>query len=141
MNKKVSICLVIILIILIGTVIGYRVYMDSNEVASNETNNSQVEETTSPNSTQTNSVDVNDYYAEEDLTVVQTGEETNINLWHEGNIPTTTNYTQNNGNYFDDPDFMPCIKISCPITITTSCSKSMWCSFEYMSFYFCSSFF
>lgn len=107
MNKKVSICLVIILIILIGTVIGYRVYMDSNEVASNETNNSQVEETTSPNSTQTNSVDVNDYYAEEDLTVVQTGEETNINLWHEGNIPTTTNYTQNNGNYFDDPDFMP----------------------------------
>ena len=84
-----------------------QIYTNNNALANNEKNNSQNEETISENSTQTNSVDVNDYYAEEDLTVVQTGEERNINLWHEGNIPTTTNYTRNNGNYFDDPDFMP----------------------------------
>lgn len=28
-------------------------------------------------------------------------------LWSEGNMPATTNYTVNNGNYFDDPDFRP----------------------------------
>lgn len=28
-------------------------------------------------------------------------------LWQEGNMPTETNYTVNNGNYQDDPDFRP----------------------------------
>ena len=28
-------------------------------------------------------------------------------LWEEGNAPATTEYTVNNGNYFDDPDFRP----------------------------------
>ena len=30
-----------------------------------------------------------------------------IYLWSEGNMPTVTNYTVNNGNYQDDPDFRP----------------------------------
>lgn len=30
-------------------------------------------------------------------------------LWEEGNVPATTEYTQNNGNYADDPDFRPYI--------------------------------
>ena len=28
-------------------------------------------------------------------------------VWEEENVPATTVYTQNNGNYFDDPDFRP----------------------------------
>lgn len=30
-------------------------------------------------------------------------------LWEEGNVPAITEYTENNGNYFDDPDFRPYI--------------------------------
>lgn len=30
-------------------------------------------------------------------------------LWEEGNAPATTNYTVNNGNYFDEPDFRPTV--------------------------------
>lgn len=30
-------------------------------------------------------------------------------LWEEDNVPATTEYTQNNGNYADDPDFRPYI--------------------------------
>ena len=30
-------------------------------------------------------------------------------LWEEGNVPATTEYTQNNGSYADDPDFRPYI--------------------------------
>lgn len=30
-------------------------------------------------------------------------------LWEEDNVPTITNYTENTGNYFDDPDFRPYI--------------------------------
>lgn len=30
-------------------------------------------------------------------------------LWEEDNVPTITNYTENEGNYFDDPDFRPYI--------------------------------
>ena len=39
--------------------------------------------------------------AEEDLNA------TYIYLWPEGNMPTITSYTVNNGNYQDDPDFRP----------------------------------
>lgn len=28
-------------------------------------------------------------------------------LWEEGNVPATTDYTVNNGSYFDEPDFLP----------------------------------
>lgn len=30
-----------------------------------------------------------------------------IYLWEEGNVPTTTEYTDNNAGYFDPPDFLP----------------------------------
>ena len=30
-----------------------------------------------------------------------------IYLWEEGNVPTTTEYTENNSGYFDPPDFRP----------------------------------
>lgn len=30
-------------------------------------------------------------------------------LWEDGNVPATTNYTVNNGNYFDEPDFRPTV--------------------------------
>lgn len=30
-------------------------------------------------------------------------------LWEEGNVPAVTEYTVNNGNYFDEPDFRPYI--------------------------------
>lgn len=35
-------------------------------------------------------------------------------LWEEGNAPATTEYTQNNGNYSDDPDFRPYL-VSFPV--------------------------
>ena len=35
-------------------------------------------------------------------------------LWEEGNVPAVTEYTQNNGNYFDDPDFRPYL-VSFPV--------------------------
>ena len=30
-------------------------------------------------------------------------------LWEEGNAPAETEYTENDGGYFDDPDFRPYI--------------------------------
>lgn len=35
-------------------------------------------------------------------------------LWEEGNVPAITEYTQNNGNYADDPDFRPYL-VSFPV--------------------------
>lgn len=35
-------------------------------------------------------------------------------LWEEGNVPATTEYTQNNGYYSDDPDFRPYL-VSSPV--------------------------
>lgn len=32
-----------------------------------------------------------------------------LHLWENGNVPATTEYTENNGSYFDDPDFRPYI--------------------------------
>ncbi len=98
--KKTTIILVIIILIIIIAFIFFSIrHRNSITIAEEE----RQETTNSP----TSSVNVNDYYEAEDLEINQTGEQTNINLWQEGNIPTTTNYTQNNGNYFDDPDFMP----------------------------------
>ena len=41
--------------------------------------------------------------------VVDANAQQSFYLWEEGNIPATTNYTVNNGQYFDDPDFRPCV--------------------------------
>ena len=38
---------------------------------------------------------------------VPPGEQQVLYLWEEGNAPATTEYTVNNGSYFDDPDFRP----------------------------------
>lgn len=100
MKKRLVVILsIIILIIILGIVTIYFIFEnnDSNQVESNNV----------VTNVQTNSVNVNDYYSADDLVVEQNGTEKNINLWQEGNIPTKTNYTENNGNYFDDPDFMP----------------------------------
>lgn len=35
-------------------------------------------------------------------------------LWEENNVPATTEYTENTGNYFDDPDFRPYV-VSFPV--------------------------
>ena len=44
------------------------------------------------------------------LTAVVTPQEQQVlYLWEEGNVPATTEYTVNNSNYFDDPDFRPYI--------------------------------
>ena len=76
MDKRGLIIFIIVVIIIAGIIVGPQIYTNNNAVANIEENNSEISE----NSIQTNSVDVNDYYAEEDLTVVQTGEERNINL-------------------------------------------------------------
>lgn len=33
--------------------------------------------------------------------------EQSLYLWDKDNVPARTNYTTNNGNYYDDPDFVP----------------------------------
>lgn len=100
MKKRLVIILsIIILIIILGIVTIYFIFENDNL--------NQVESNNVVTNVQTNSVNVNDYYSADDLVVEQNGAEKNINLWQEGNIPTETNYTQNNGNYFDDPYFMP----------------------------------
>lgn len=40
---------------------------------------------------------------------VNSQKEQSFYLWEEGNMPTVTEYTSNNGNYSDDPDFQPYI--------------------------------
>lgn len=40
-------------------------------------------------------------------------------LWEEGNMPTVTEYTENNGNYADDPDFRPYL-VSFPVPSGTA---------------------
>lgn len=47
--------------------------------------------------------------AEADPHVQQT-----LYLWEEGNVPAITEYTVNNGNYFDDPEFRPYV-VSFPV--------------------------
>lgn len=49
-------------------------------------------------------INVYDYYSGEQR------EDTDsdiIPLWNKNNVPAVTNYTENTGNYFDDPDFLP----------------------------------
>ena len=95
MKKKIfAILIILIIIISMGLIYQYN-------------NTNQQANITSSNNNLSNSINVNDYYLQEDLTFNETGEEVNINLWQEGNIPTETNYTLNSGNYFDNPGFMP----------------------------------
>ena len=41
--------------------------------------------------------------------VVTPDEQQVLYLWENGNVPATTEYTENNGSYFDDPGFRPYI--------------------------------
>lgn len=50
-------------------------------------------------------IDVYDYYSGEQREDVS--EQDKIYLWDRNNMPTITAYTENNGNYFDEPDFRP----------------------------------
>lgn len=43
---------------------------------------------------------------------VTPGQSQTLYLWEEGNAPATTVYTENNGGYFDDPDFRPYLTYS-----------------------------
>lgn len=44
-----------------------------------------------------------------DSAVVTPSRQQVLYLWEEGNAPAVTEYTENNGSYFDDPDFRPYI--------------------------------
>lgn len=61
------------------------------------------------NKVNNNDVNVYDYYSGEQREKVD--EDEKIYLWEKGNMPKTTNYTENTGNYFDEPDFLPYITI------------------------------
>ena len=61
------------------------------------------------NKVNNNDVNVYDYYSGEQREKVD--EDEKIYLWEKGNMPKTTNYTENAGNYFDEPDFLPYITI------------------------------
>lgn len=100
-KKIIALVILFILIVIIGFIVLHFIYENRVSISS-VSNNENVD-------IQTNSVNVNDYYTTDDIVMNETGEERNINLWLDGNIPTTTNYTRNNGNYFDDPGFMPYI--------------------------------
>lgn len=61
------------------------------------------------NKVNNNDVNVYDYYSGEQREKVD--EDEKIYLWEKGNMPKTTNYTENAENYFDEPDFLPYITI------------------------------
>lgn len=61
------------------------------------------------NKVNNNDVNVYDYYSGEQREKVD--EDEKIYLWEKVNMPKTTNYTENTGNYFDEPDFLPYITI------------------------------
>lgn len=46
--------------------------------------------------------------------VADAGNSQSLYLWEEGNVPSETEYTVNNGNYADDPDFRPYL-VSFPV--------------------------
>ncbi len=53
-------------------------------------------------------INVYDYYSKEQR---ENTDSDIIYLWNKGNMPKTTNYTENNGNYFDEPGFEPYMTI------------------------------
>lgn len=94
MSKKV---ILIIIIVLVLSILGYGIYMKNHQDKEIYQNKN------------TSNVNVYDYYDEEE-TIKNTNiqkDGNDIYLWNKDNTPTTTNYTKNNGNYFDDPDFIP----------------------------------
>ena len=82
MSKKNIIIFVIVLLILIILLIYYAFFRSSND-----------------------EVNVYDYYEGEQREDVD--EEDMIYLWNSDNVPTETVYTENDNDYFDDPDFRP----------------------------------
>lgn len=105
MKKRMWMLIFLVVIIVIaGLITIYQIYKDNDMEFSNSNNINSVSV-----NTDTNSVRVEDYYDEEDFQVLENGQTRDINLWNDGNIPTETNYTRNNGNYFDAPGFMPYI--------------------------------
>lgn len=61
------------------------------------------------NKVNNNDVNVYDYYSGEQRE--KADEDEKIYLWEKGNMPKTTNYAENTGNYFDEPDFLPYMTI------------------------------
>ena len=61
------------------------------------------------NKVNNNDVNVYDYYSGEQIE--KADEDEKIYLWEKGNMPKTTNYIENTGNYFDEPDFLPYMTI------------------------------
>ena len=53
-------------------------------------------------------INVYDYYSGEQR---ESTDSDIIYLWNKGNMPMVTNYTENNANYFDEPDFEPYMTI------------------------------
>lgn len=93
MIKKI---IFIVIILLVLGIVGYSIYTNNQQKENNNVNEDY------------SNINVYDYYDKEE-TVRQeeiSGSNT-IYLWNKENIPATTNYTKNNGNYFDDPDFVP----------------------------------
>ena len=54
-------------------------------------------------------INVYDYYEGEQREDVELDDM--IYLWNENNMPMVTNYTENNGNYFDEPGFRPYMSV------------------------------
>lgn len=93
MLKKV---IFIIVIVLVLSILGYGIYISYHQKEDTDISNNY------------SNINVYDYYDEEEtIRQEETFDSNDIYLWNKDNIPTTTNYTQNNGNYFDDPNFVP----------------------------------
>ena len=61
------------------------------------------------NKVNNNDVNVYDYYS--GVQREKADEDEKIYLWKKGNMPKITNYTENIGNYFDEPIFLPYMTI------------------------------
>lgn len=71
-------------------------------------NSSSISSTSSESSEQSSTDSANGLNGNTVLTAtVDPKNSQTLYLWEEGNVPTTTEYTVNNGNYFDEPDFRP----------------------------------
>lgn len=98
--KKYSSCLLVLALITGLTACGQtseadRVLEEQRQIEE-EAQNESVEAVPGNNDTVANAV-------------VITGERQSFYLWEEGNMPTETEYTENNRNYADNPDFRPYI--------------------------------
>lgn len=85
MSKKTVIILIICLIVFVAVLWWFVFYQDDDDV------------------------NVYDYYSGEQR--ADEDESDRIYLWNEGNMPTETDYTVNDGDYFDDPGFQPYLTV------------------------------